>query len=117
MAVLRERADKLVERGKKRGFVTYDEILKEFPNIESNVLFLDKLYERLSSTGIDVLEKGNLLGGRQRQRHKEEESGQWGILRTTSESSKRAFQGKGKQLQRKRPKRPDPGSARQSLYI
>jgi len=48
-------------KGKKRGFVTYDEILKTFPDIEHNVLFLDELYEKLSATGIDVLEGGNLL--------------------------------------------------------
>src|SRR3990172_40323 len=48
-------------KGKKRGFVTYDEILKTFPDIEHNVLFLDELYEKLSAAGIDVLEGGNLL--------------------------------------------------------
>ena len=50
-----------LSKGKKRGFVTYDEILKTFPNIEHNILFLDELYEKLSTTGIDVLEGGNLL--------------------------------------------------------
>jgi len=52
---------KAIEKGKKRGFVTYDEIIKTFPDIESNVLFLDELYEKLSVSGIDVLEGGNLL--------------------------------------------------------
>lgn len=51
----------LVEGGRKRGFVTYDEILKRFPNIESNVIFLSDLYDRLQGAGIDVLEGGNLL--------------------------------------------------------
>ncbi|ETB63611.1 MAG: hypothetical protein O210_OD1C00001G0064 [Parcubacteria bacterium RAAC4_OD1_1] len=41
--------------------MTYDEIIKTFPDIESNVLFLDELYEKLSVSGIDVLEGGNLL--------------------------------------------------------
>src|SRR5262245_1912835 len=50
-----------VAKGKKRGFVTYDEILKTFPDIEHNILFLDELYEKLSAAGIDVLEGGNLL--------------------------------------------------------
>lgn len=54
-------ADILIEKGKKRGFVTYDEILKTFPNIEEDVFFLDELYEKLSSVGVDVLEGGNLL--------------------------------------------------------
>ena len=51
----------LVEKGKKRGFITYDEILKNFPDIENNIFFLDELYEKLSVAGIDVLEGGNLL--------------------------------------------------------
>jgi RNA polymerase primary sigma factor len=50
-----------LSKGKKRGFVTYDEILKSFPDIEHNILFLDELYEKLGAAGIDVLEGGNLL--------------------------------------------------------
>ena len=55
------KANKLVEKGKERGFVTFDEILKDFPNIESDVSFLDELYMRLAETGIDILEGGGLL--------------------------------------------------------
>lgn len=51
----------MIEKGKKRGFVTYDEIIKVFPDIENNILFLDELYERLATSGIDILEGGNLL--------------------------------------------------------
>jgi len=51
----------LQSRGKNRGFVTYDEILKEFPTIEDDVTFLDSLYERLHASGIDILEGGGLL--------------------------------------------------------
>ena len=51
----------LIEKGRKRGFITYDEILKTFPDIENNILFLDELYEKFSVAGIDVLEGGNLL--------------------------------------------------------
>ena len=54
-------ADILIEKGRKRRFVTYDEILKNFPDIENNIVFLDELYERLAIAGIDVLEGGNLL--------------------------------------------------------
>ncbi len=60
-AELHGMAEKLVEKGKKRGFITYDEILKAFPDIENNILFLDEFYEKLSASGIDVLEGGNLL--------------------------------------------------------
>jgi len=53
--------NELIEKGRKRGFITYDEILKTFPDIENNILFLDELYEKLGVSGIDVLEGGNLL--------------------------------------------------------
>ncbi len=53
--------EQLVAKGKKRGFITYDEILKVFPKIEQDIDFLDKLYDKVSVAGIDVLEGGNLL--------------------------------------------------------
>ncbi len=54
-------SSELIEKGRKRGFITYDEILKTFPDIENNILFLDELYEKFAVAGIDVLEGGNLL--------------------------------------------------------
>ena len=54
-------SNELIEKGRKRGFITYDEILKVFPDIENNILFLDELYEKFSQASIDVLEGGNLL--------------------------------------------------------
>ncbi|OGI78670.1 hypothetical protein A3C57_01945 [Candidatus Nomurabacteria bacterium RIFCSPHIGHO2_02_FULL_33_12] len=51
----------LLIKGKKRGFITYDEILKEFPDIEHNIPLLDELYDLFGSINIDVLEGGNLL--------------------------------------------------------
>jgi RNA polymerase primary sigma factor len=56
-----KRAEGLMERGRMRGFVTYDEILKSFPNVEEDVMFLEELYEKFSTAGIDVLEGGGLL--------------------------------------------------------
>lgn len=58
---LEAKAKKLISRGKDRGYVTYDEILRDFPNIESEVTFLDDLYQSLSEAGVDVLESGGLL--------------------------------------------------------
>ncbi len=55
------KAKELVDKGRKRGFITYDEILKTFPDIENNILFLDELYEKFAEASIDVLEGGNLL--------------------------------------------------------
>ncbi len=58
---LRERALLLISKGRDRGFITYNEILKTYPSIEEDVLFLDELYETLGEAGIDVLEGGELL--------------------------------------------------------
>jgi RNA polymerase primary sigma factor len=55
------RANKLITKGKSRGFVTYDEILKEFPQIENDIVFLDELYTKFSTANVDVLEGGGLL--------------------------------------------------------
>jgi len=55
------KADKLLKRGKERGYVTYDEILKDFPTIETDLLFLDDLYSRFTDSGVDVLENSGLL--------------------------------------------------------
>jgi RNA polymerase primary sigma factor len=55
------RAIKLINKGKERGFVTYDEILREFPTIEEDVMFLDDLYSRLSGANVDILEGGGML--------------------------------------------------------
>jgi RNA polymerase primary sigma factor len=58
---MERKADRLILKGKDRGFITYDEILKEFPTIEEDILFLEELYEKFSAAGIDVLEGGGLL--------------------------------------------------------
>lgn len=55
------RTERLLAKGRERGFVTYDEILKEFPNIEDDIVFLDDLYSKLSVSGIDILEGGGIL--------------------------------------------------------
>ncbi len=56
------KAVELIERGRMRGYITYDEILRSFPTIENNVVFLEEIYERLAAASIDVLESGGMLG-------------------------------------------------------
>lgn len=58
---IKQSVDKLLTKGKEKGFVTYDDILKEFPTVEEDVIFLEDLYEKFSSLGIDILEGGGLL--------------------------------------------------------
>jgi RNA polymerase primary sigma factor len=56
-----ERVNTLISKGKKRRFLTYDEILKAFPDVEEDVMFLDDLYGKFGDAGIDVIETGGLL--------------------------------------------------------
>ena len=56
-----QKANALINKGRDRGFVTYDEILKEFPQIENDIMFLDELYAKFASANVDVLEGGGLL--------------------------------------------------------
>ncbi len=59
---LREKhAQELIAKGKERGFVSFDEILKHFPTIEDDLDFLEDLHARFAEANIDVLEGGNLL--------------------------------------------------------
>ena len=51
----------LMIKGKERGFITYDEVLKVFPNVENDIEFLEQLYERFSTAKIEILEGGNML--------------------------------------------------------
>ncbi len=65
---LEEKVEELLTRGRNRGFVSFDEILKYFPNIEENIVLLEDLYEKFSTAGIDVLESGNLLNSEEEQK-------------------------------------------------
>jgi RNA polymerase primary sigma factor len=60
--LLEAKSAELMQLGKERGYVTYDELLRAFPEIEKDVDFLDTLYERFSISGIDVLQSGGMLG-------------------------------------------------------
>lgn len=60
--LLEAKAAELMQLGKERGYVTHDELLRSFPEIEKDVEFLDVLYERFTIAGIDVLASGGMLG-------------------------------------------------------
>ncbi|MGE5540750.1 MAG: sigma-70 family RNA polymerase sigma factor [Bacillota bacterium] len=55
-----DKAEILIQKGKQRGYITYSEILREFPHVEDDVDFLDELYQRFTTAGIDILEGGML---------------------------------------------------------
>lgn len=58
-----KKAKALVEKGKKRRFLTYAEILKQFPDIEDDVIFLDELYGMLGDAEVEIVEGGTSSGG------------------------------------------------------
>ena len=60
--ILEHKAAELMQLGRERGYVTYDELLRSFPEIEKDIEFLDVLYARFATAGIDVLQSGGMLG-------------------------------------------------------
>jgi RNA polymerase primary sigma factor len=58
----RAKSSELMKLGRERGYVTYDEILKFFPQIEKTIPFLEEMYESFTIAGIDVLQSGGMLG-------------------------------------------------------
>ncbi|HOF50202.1 MAG TPA: sigma-70 family RNA polymerase sigma factor [Candidatus Colwellbacteria bacterium] len=53
--------DELINQGKAKGFVTDLEILKFFPRIETDVSFLEHIYDRIEEAGLRVIDVGNLI--------------------------------------------------------
>ncbi|MFZ5424364.1 MAG: RNA polymerase sigma factor RpoD [Patescibacteria group bacterium] len=47
---------KLITKGKKIGYITNDEILEVFPEVEEDIMALDTLYEKLLNEGVDVFD-------------------------------------------------------------
>lgn len=47
----------LVEKGRKQGFITQEEILAAFPEIEEDIEKLDELYANLSEQGVEIVDK------------------------------------------------------------
>ncbi len=52
--IIEEKIQLLIKKGKERGFITEDEILYFFPDIEKNLNILEKIYERLEVAGIEL---------------------------------------------------------------
>jgi len=70
----KETAQKLLNKGKQRGFITQNEILYAFPRIEKHLVEYEEFLEFLEKTGIQVIESNkNLL-------EPEEEKGKEGLF-------------------------------------
>lgn len=60
----------LIEKGRHRGFITESEIINVFPSIEKDIEGLERLYERLESSNINVIDTGKVFA-EERDRDKE----------------------------------------------
>lgn len=58
---LEKKAEKLLAKGRERGYIIYDEILREFPKIEEDIMFLEEMYDRFHTASVDIIEGGNIL--------------------------------------------------------
>jgi RNA polymerase primary sigma factor len=52
---------KIIEKGRHRGFITEAELLNFLPNIERDVIGLERLYERLDAANINVVDTGKIF--------------------------------------------------------
>lgn len=53
--------DDLIARGRGRGFVTDNEVMQSFPQIEDNVSLLESVYKKLEEANIKVVETSQLI--------------------------------------------------------
>lgn len=56
-----EKVNEFLLKFKKRGFVTFAEILEFFPDLENDIKGLENLFDELEKNGIDVIEKKEFL--------------------------------------------------------
>jgi len=59
--IIKKKIEEILRKGRMRGFVLYSEILLEFPQIEEDVMLLEKIYDKLQEAGIDIIEGKDLL--------------------------------------------------------
>ena len=48
--------DQLIQKGREQGFITQEEILSRFPDVEENIEKIDDLYATLSEQGIEIVD-------------------------------------------------------------
>jgi RNA polymerase primary sigma factor len=62
---------KLINKGRHRGFITESEIINTFPNIEKDIEGLERLYERLESANINIMDTGRVYAEERTKEHEE----------------------------------------------
>lgn len=71
---LEAKEKELIKKGKSQGFVTQDEIMAIFPDVEENIEQLDEIYANLSEQGIDVIDsREKMIWGEEKDENEAEE--------------------------------------------
>jgi RNA polymerase primary sigma factor len=55
--------EKLTAKAQEQGFITYRQITQFFPQIESNIELLEKIYDRLEDSQVEVIKSSGMLSG------------------------------------------------------
>ena len=55
--------ESLTAKAQEQGFITYRQITQFFPQIESNIELLEKIYDRLEDSQVEVIKSSGLLSG------------------------------------------------------
>lgn len=58
---IKEKIVQLLSKGKERGFITYDEVLHYFPEVERDIKGLENFYQTLQSLSIELKESQEFL--------------------------------------------------------
>jgi len=64
LEIVKEKIDRLIEKGKRQGFLTYDDITSEIFNVESNVSLKEneirKIYTAIKNQGISIIKSDDI---------------------------------------------------------
>lgn len=58
MSTLRPEVKKLLDHGKKQGYLMIEDILAVFPHVEENIEELDEFFDKAQGAGVDIFETG-----------------------------------------------------------
>ncbi len=81
-----EQVNTLIERGRRRGFITESELLHFFPHIEKDIKGLEELYRRLEAANVSVVESSDLIEAAPTQESMEKEKLEAGLDEATLDS-------------------------------
>lgn len=59
--VTEDKLAQLINKGRQRGFVTESEIIHTFPQIEKDIVGLERLYEQLEASNVNIIETRKLF--------------------------------------------------------